>query len=150
MRHMRWLGAAPLVGLLLAVLLVGCSVASTGADAVDVDWETLPRNGAGFRKINVDQLVTLLEQQDLPLINTHIPYEGELPGTDAFVPFDEIPAYADLLPADKEAPFVIYCRSGSMSASAGGELADLGYTNVLDLEGGMRAWERSGRELFFR
>lgn len=74
----------------------------------------------------------------------HIPYEGHIEGTDAFVPFDEIDANADDLPADKDAPLFIYCRSGRMSAEATPDLQRLGYTNIIDLKGGMQAWESAG------
>jgi rhodanese-related sulfurtransferase len=87
---------------------------------------------------------------DAFVVNVHIPYEGEIDGTDAFVPFDDIGSYADDLPADKDAPLYIYCRSGRMSAEATPELQALGYTNIIDLEGGMVAWEAAGLEIVHR
>ena len=35
-------------------------------------------------------------------------------------------------------------------AAAAAELAELGFSNVLELDGGMRAWERSGRDLAWK
>ncbi len=83
---------------------------------------------------------------DAPLINVHIPYEGHIAGTDSFVPFDKIGEWNGL-PSDKSEQIVIYCMSGNMSADASKELAALGYTNIVDLEGGMEAWESAGLEL---
>ncbi|MGB7425185.1 MAG: rhodanese-like domain-containing protein [Ornithinimicrobium sp.] len=88
----------------------------------------------------------LAARPDMPLINVHIPYEDHIDGTDAFIPFDSILESPDL-PTDKAAPIALYCRSGNMSAQASAVLADAGYTHVLDLDGGMNAWEASGNEL---
>ena len=81
------------------------------------------------------------------LINVHIPDEGSLPGTTQSLPYNEVTARAAELPADRSTPLAIYCMSGSMSAIAGQELLDLGYTDVIELDGGMRAWQASGRSL---
>ncbi len=81
---------------------------------------------------------------DVFVVNVHIPYEGDIEGTDAFIPFDDIASHADELPADKDAPLYIYCRSGRMSAEATPDLQALGYTNIIDLDGGMEAWELAG------
>ena len=82
----------------------------------------------------------------MPLINVHIPYEGHIDGTDAFIAFDSILESPDL-PDDKSAPIALYCRSGNMSAQAAADLAGAGYTNVLDLDGGMNAWQGDGNTL---
>lgn len=42
---------------------------------------------------------------------------------------------------------VLYCRSGRTSATAAQSLLRHGYTNVVDLEGGMTAWRAAGRPL---
>ena len=80
-------------------------------------------------------------------INVHVPFEGAIDGTDLFVPFDKIEQRASRLPADRTTPLAIYCRTGSMSAAAAKTLASLGYTDVVELQGGMRAWKASGRSL---
>ncbi|MCZ7537225.1 MAG: rhodanese-like domain-containing protein [Acidimicrobiia bacterium] len=73
----------------------------------------------------------------------HTPYAGEIDGTDAFIPFDEI-AGDRRLPADRTAPIALYCESGRMSAIAAEALLAAGYTDVADLDGGMQAWEAAG------
>jgi len=104
------------------------------------------KNADGYADITVEQLAGLVEKEEVTLVNVHIPYEGELPGTDLFIAYDEIGDHLDELPA-KDAPIVLYCRSGSMSTSAARELAGLGYSNVLEVDGGFSAWKAAGYEL---
>lgn len=103
-----------------------------------------------YTNITPGELATMLAAKDFLFVNTHIPYEGEIADTDAFIPFDELDAYASQLPADKDAKIVLYCRSGRMSAIAAEELAAKGYTHLYNLDGGMVAWDQEGYPLEFR
>ncbi len=131
------------VGLLavLALLVTAC-----GAGPATSESEGFPKNADGYADISVQQLAEMLEDKDLTLVNVHIPYEGEIPQTDLFIAYDEIAAHLDQLP-DKDAPIVLYCRSGGMSTSAARELAELGYSNVMEVDGGFAAWQAAGYEL---
>ena len=44
---------------------------------------------------------------------------------------------------DKDTPIVLYCGGGFRSALAADNLQKMGYTNVLSMAGGMRAWREA-------
>lgn len=47
---------------------------------------------------------------------------------------------------DRNEPFVMVCRSGGRSGQATQALIDGGFTQVLNLKGGMLAWNEAGLE----
>ena len=61
------------------------------------------------------------------------------------LPMYEIPARVDEIPADGDV--VVVCRVGARSAQVVAYLQAQGRDNVVNLDGGMIAWEHSGRPL---
>lgn len=143
MKRRIWLSGMLFVA--LAMLLAACGRATEAGNATAAGSD-FPRNANGYADITVEQLAGMLDDKDFTLVNVHIPYQGELPETDLFIPFEEIAAFLDELPA-KDAPIVLYCRSGSMSTTAAKTLVELGYTDVLEVDGGFNAWKAAGYEL---
>lgn len=45
---------------------------------------------------------------------------------------------------DKQAEIILYCGGGYRSALAAESLAQMGYTNVVSMDGGIRAWREAG------
>jgi rhodanese-related sulfurtransferase len=99
--------------------------------------------GGSYTRLSPTELKSMMQREDVVLVNTHVPFEGNIPGTDHSIPYDEIGRRAQRLPGE-EARIAVYCRSGTMSAEAARTLVRLGYTNVWDLGGGMLAWEKAG------
>ena len=102
--------------------------------------------GGQYIDITPQELKTMLEEKDFFFVNVHIPYEGELPETDAFIPFDELEAHLSEFPQEEDAKIVLYCRSGSMSATVAREMVNRGFSNIYNLDGGFRAWSEAGYE----
>ena len=99
---------------------------------------------AAIKKITAAQLAAMLAKKDFFLVNVHIPYQGEIANTDAFIDYDTIADHLDKLPKDKNASIVVYCRGGGMSDTASKTLVNLGYSQVSDLVGGMDGWKGAG------
>ncbi len=143
----RYLLFVSLIFITLFTAACGGTNASSVSQSTSEDIFSLPKNSEGYIDISVEQLAPVMANKDFTLVNVHIPYAGDLPQTDVSVPFDEIEANLSQLPSDKDARIVVYCRSGNMSAQASQELVNLGYTNVVDVNGGMVAWQAAGNEL---
>ena len=128
------------------ILLAGCGAQANAPPPASAG--VLVRAAGGtYTRVTAAQLSDMLKRKDFFFANTHMPYEGEIAQTDAFVPYDQTAQQLDKYPADKNAKIVVYCRSGRMSAIAAEALVKAGYTNVWDLEGGMIAWEQAGYTL---
>ena len=146
--HLRWV----LLSFFAVALLSSACVPLAGSG--DTGGGTPPKaasggTAAGHADISPEQLLAMMADGDVFLVNVHIPYEGEIAGTDAFISFDEIAEHLGEMP-DGDVPIVLYCRSGPMSTTAAKELAAAGYGRLYELEGGMKAWEAAGQELAWR
>lgn len=123
-----------------ALAAIGVAVYARGSTGT----ESNSTGDQNFRTINSARLAGMLEQKDFTLINVHVPYDGEIEQTDAFIPYDAIQTGSAGLPADKSAKIVVYCQTGRMSRIAAERLASLGFSNVYDVSGGMEAWKAAG------
>jgi rhodanese-related sulfurtransferase len=103
-----------------------------------------------YKNISVAQFAKMMDHKDFTLINVHIPYEGEIKGTDLLVPFNEIDRFKNQLPPDKTTKVVVYCLAGPMASIAAEKLVNLGYTQVMQLQGGLMAWRNFGKEVVNR
>jgi rhodanese-related sulfurtransferase len=123
--------------LLFTFLLIGCQ-------SKLVTGEEVSSAGGSYKNVTPKELNSMLKDKDFVFINVHIPFAGNIAGTDLSIPYDQIEQNLSQLPADKNAKIVLYCRSGHMSQIAAEKLVALGYTNIWNLKGGMIDWEKEG------
>jgi rhodanese-related sulfurtransferase len=129
------------------LLILFLFLVAAACQANPATGEVVSVAGGSYKDIPASELATMLKNKDFVFINVHIPFAGNIAGTDLSIAYDEIGQNLSQLPTDKNAKIVLYCRSGRMSAIAAEELVKLGYTNVWDLDGGMVDWEQAGFDL---
>ena len=135
------------MGLLLLTGVGACSSPEESAPtaAEDTAGET------GIRGADPDAVADLLEDppDGLQILDLRTPdefAEGHIEGA-TMIDFYE-PDFAEQLgELDRDRPYVIYCRSGSRSGQTREVMADLGFADVTDLDGGVLAWTADGHEL---
>lgn len=96
--------------------------------------------------ISVGELKQRLDQQrPMILLDVRTPEEytndGHVAGSQ-LLPLQELAAKANTLPKDQE--IVCICRSGNRSKTACDQLQQLGFTKLVNVQGGMIAWGQAG------
>jgi rhodanese-related sulfurtransferase len=153
--HERWrnsvlgrIHAAALLG--FVTVLAGCGATDDGVAAPPSSASATASAVSSSRQVGPDEFHSAIAKPSRVTINVHVPYEGDIPGTDLSIPFDRIATEVRRLAPNGNTPLAIYCRSGRMSESTLAALSTLGYADVWELRGGMQAWEASGRALVHR
>lgn len=102
-------------------------------------------NPAGYRDVAVSDVP--LPSSGFTVIDVRAPDEfvgelGHIPGA-RLVPGPALLAEAISWPKDQE--LLVVCKAGGRSANASTALARAGFTRVMNLVGGMLAWNAAGR-----
>jgi rhodanese-related sulfurtransferase len=100
--------------------------------------------GSGWTRLSPQALDELMAAEDVFLVNVHVPFEGEITGTDVHIPYTELVDRMGELPDPDGQTLVLYCRSGNMSTQAAQELVSAARTGFFELEGGFNAWNEAG------
>lgn len=53
---------------------------------------------------------------------------------------------ANINELDRDVPVYVYCRSGGRSGRSASQMEEMGFKTVIDLSGGIMAWESAGKE----
>lgn len=128
--------------LLLALVAAGCTGAGTDDVSADVEADAGAAEAA-VRVVSVEEAVALLAAEPAPtVIDVRTPQEfaaGHIEGAE-LVDYND-PGFRDAIAGyDRDGAYVIYCRSGNRSAGAREVMAELGFGDVADVDGGIQSW----------
>jgi rhodanese-related sulfurtransferase len=129
MKKLRIFGAFAAFGM----FLTGCS---TGASAVP--------------KLNIDEFSVKAAEPDVITLDVRTPLEfsqGHLENA-INIDFQSGNFEAEVSRLDKNATYAVYCRSGNRSGEAVKVMADLGFTSIYDMDGGVIDWASAGKPLY--
>jgi len=105
------------------------------------------RRATGGPSVSPSQATQLINREDALVIDVREPGEygaGHILGAKN-VPLSRVDTGgADTAGKRKERPVILYCDSGNRSAKAAAVLRGQGYTRVLNLSGGIGAWQQAG------
>ena len=108
------------------------------------------RSSAQVKKVPATTFKTELESGEHPqLIDVRTPEEfakGHLNNAQN-VNWNNDDFNSRVAKLDKNQPVYVYCQGGGRSASAAARLAELGFKNIVDMEGGVMAWRVAGLPL---
>ncbi len=99
------------------------------------------------RAMNPSQFAGALAAPERMLIDIRTPEEfaeGHLKGA-TNIDFYQEDFPARIAALDRDAPYAIYCRSGNRTGQTAALMRSLGFTDVVELEHGILAWEAEGR-----
>ena len=108
--------------------------------------ELLKATKAQIREITPEQAAQELGRATFLDVREADEFEqGTIPGS-VFIPRGNLELSVEGKITDKDTPVIVYCAGGARSAFAAKSLADLGYTNVLNMSGGFNQWKNEGRD----
>jgi rhodanese-related sulfurtransferase len=119
--------------------------AETATEAADADAAV---EISGISTISVDEAAAIVDNppDDLVVLDVRTPEEfaeGHLEGA-VLVDFYAADFADQLAALDADVPYLVYCRSGNRSGQALGVMEQLGFTSVVDVDGGIVAWTGAG------
>lgn len=125
---------ASLIG--LALVLVGC-----GGDSVDDDDSIVT-----LRIVPPTEVHALLDVGGVTLLDVRTPTEftsGHIADA-TLIDFQRPDFVSRITKLPRDAKYVIYCARGGRSEQASKVMQDLGFTNIVQIEGGLTAWTDAG------
>jgi len=116
----------------LGLTLTGCSGSESSAMKLDVE---------GF--------AAKVAESDIIVLDVRTPMEfaeGHLENA-VNIDFQSGSFESEIASLDKSATYAVYCRSGNRSGQAVKVMADLGFTDLYDLDGGVIDWVAAGKSI---
>lgn len=98
-------------------------------------------SAGSYTDVTVDVAKEMIDSGEVEVLDVRTPEEfaaGHIPGA-KLMPLQVLESMLSEL--DKDQKYVVVCRSGNRSTEASGILAESGFKNVFNMNGGMNEWK---------
>ncbi|UII30687.1 rhodanese-like domain-containing protein [Fulvivirga ulvae] len=135
----------------LIMITTSLSLAGCGQNSEEAKEEVISMQQAGkMERVNSEKFETLLlKYPDAQLVDVRTAREynsGHLKGA-VNMDYNSPSFNTKVGELKKDKPVFVYCAAGGRSSAASYILKDKGFTHVIDLEGGIANWEKSGKSI---
>ena len=137
---------------LLQILLLGtiCAASLLGIEPsnalAELSATNTPQKNVA-RKVDVNEFERLWKEKKSVVLDVRTDKEfaaGHIPGA-LHLPIHSPEFETKLSTLNKERTYLVHCAAGVRSARACETMSRLGFTNLVDLPSGFRAWEKAGK-----
>jgi rhodanese-related sulfurtransferase len=122
------------------ILLIAVALVSGGM----LVWPLLRRTTGG-PWVSTAQATQLINREDALVVDVREPAEysaGHILGAKN-VPLERVDAPGELIKR-KDKPLILYCDGGARTSKAAASLKKQGFSRVMNLSGGLGAWQQAG------
>lgn len=122
------------------VLFIGLILSAGGFESSIEDTNSQ----ASLIKVSAQEFSNEITEDGAIILDIRTPAEynsGRIEGSQN-IDFYAADFRANLAQLDKDQPYKIYCNSGNRSATALQIMEDMGFTDVVELRGGIQAWNQ--------
>jgi len=132
---MKEIYPAILASILLAVIISGCLSSTT------------PPEKLKYVDVSVQQGKEMIDRGEVFILDvrTQEEYNESHINGSTLIPVQELDTRFKELPRDKK--ILVYCRTGSRSATASEILVKNGFTQIYNMQGGITEWKNAGYEV---
>jgi rhodanese-related sulfurtransferase len=134
----------------LLLLTIGCLAAAllaAGAVAAEPQAASTARRGTQVTHVAAAAAAELVAEGKVVVLDVRTQREhadGHIGGA-KLIDFNGRDFEQRLSALDRDATYLVHCRSGSRSIKALETLKKLGFKSVVHLDGGMNAWSKAGK-----
>jgi rhodanese-related sulfurtransferase len=131
------------IGLILLSFftIVSCKSESTNASTSDSENALDEKNK--ITMISNEDIADLVKEKNAIIIDVRTPEEvkeGFIDGATLFLDYNGANFVNEIAKLDKTKTYIVYCKSGGRSAAASDFMANEGFENVNNLDGGIVNW----------